>query len=210
MINKKILTLSLLFVFLCGIFYFSYKNIHTATTLNGESTKIITLNNISYDIYNFELFSGESIGKENNTLKYKNIIDNGKITKMINYYPNGNIKAELILKDDEIVFYTSRYENGNLHFMIPLVNKKYNGNIIVYYENGKIALQGNFKDGEIIDYFYIFQRNGMLKYKYNNYEVLKVNEDNLLLEPIKIESEIQEFKICLSKLMKIEDYNIKE
>ena len=210
MINKKILTLSLLFVFLCGIFYFSYKNIHTATTLNGESTKIITLNNISYDIYNFELFSGESIGKENNTLKYKNIIDNGKITKMINYYPNGNIKAELILKDDEIVFYTSRYENGNLHFMIPLVNKKYNGNIIVYYENGKIALQGNFKDGEIIDYFYIFQRNGILKYKYNNYEVLKVNEDNLLLEPIKIESEIQEFKICLSKLMKIEDYNIKE
>ncbi|EKM9865211.1 hypothetical protein PWA69_001454 [Campylobacter coli] len=210
MINKKILTLSLLFVFLCGIFYFSYKNIHTATTLNGESTKIITLNNISYDIYNFELFSGESIGKENNTLKYKNIIDNGKITKMINYYPNGNIKAELILKDDEIVFYTSRYENGNLHFMIPLVNKKYNGNIIVYYENGKIALQGNLKDGEIIDYFYIFQRNGMLKYKYNNYEVLKVNEDNLLLEPIKIESEIQEFKICLSQLMKIEDYNIKE
>lgn len=210
MINKKILTLSLLFVFLCGIFYFSYKNIHTATTLNGESTKIITLNNISYDIYNLGLFSGESIGKENNTLKYKNIINNGKITKMINYYPNGNIKAELILKDDEIVFYTSRYENGNLHFMIPLVNKKYNGNIIVYYENGKIALQGNFKDGEIIDYFYIFQRNGMLKYKYNNYEVLKVNEDNLLLEPIKIESEIQEFKICLSKLMKIEDYNIKE
>lgn len=210
MINKKILTLSLLFVFLCGIFYFSYKNIHTATTLNGESTKIITLNNISYDIYNFELFSGESIGKENNTLKYKNIIDNGKITKMINYYPNGNIKAELILKDDEIVFYTSRYENGNLHFMIPLVNKKYNGNIIVYYENGKIALQGNLKDGEIIDYFYIFQRNGMLKYKYNNYEVLKVNEDNLLLEPIKIESEIQEFKICLSQLIKIEDYNIKE
>ena len=210
MINKKILTLSLLFLFLCGIFYFSYKNIHTATTLNGESTKIITLNNISYDIYNFELFSGESIGKENNTLKYKNIIDNGKITKMINYYPNGNIKAELILKDDEIVFYTSRYENGNLHFMIPLVNKKYNGNIIVYYENGKIALQGNLKDGEIIDYFYIFQRNGMLKYKYNNYEVLKVNEDNLLLEPIKIESEIQEFKICLSQLMKIEDYNIKE
>lgn len=210
MINKKILTLSLLFVFLCGIFYFSYKNIHTATTLNGESTKIITLNNISYDIYNFELFSGESIGKENNTLKYKNIIDNGKITKMINYYPNGNIKAELILKDDEIVFYTSRYENGNLHFMIPLVNKKYNGNIIVYYENGKIALQGNLKDGEIIDYFYIFQRNGMLKYKYNNYEVLKVNEDNLLLEPIKIESEIQEFKICLNQLMKIEDYNIKE
>lgn len=210
MINKKILTLSLLFVFLCGIFYFSYKNIHTATTLNGESTKIITLNNISYDIYNFELFSGESIGKENNTLKYKNIINNGKITKMINYYPNGNIKAELILKDDEIVFYTSRYENGNLHFMIPLVNKKYNGNIIVYYENGKIALQGNLKDGEIIDYFYIFQRNGMLKYKYNNYEVLKVNEDNLLLEPIKIESEIQEFKICLSQLMKIEDYNIKE
>ena len=209
MINKKILTLSLLFLFLCGIFYFSYKNIHTATTLNGESTKIITLNNISYDIYNLGLFSGESIGKENNTLKYKNIIDNGKITKMINYYPNGNIKAELILKDDEIVFYTSRYENGNLHFMIPLVNKKYNGNIIVYYENGKIALQGNFKDGEIIDYFYIFQRNGMLKYKYNNYEVLKVNEDNLLLEPIKIESEIQEFKICLSKL-KIEDYNIKE
>ncbi|EAI7507842.1 hypothetical protein CNT09_09475 [Campylobacter coli] len=210
MINKKILTLSLLFVFLCGIFYFSYKNIHTATTLNGELTKIITLNNISYDIYNLGLFSGESIGKENNTLKYKNIINNGKITKMINYYPNGNIKAELILKDDEIVFYTSRYENGNLHFMIPLVNKKYNGNIIVYYENGKIALQGNFKDGEIIDYFYIFQRNGMLKYKYNNYEVLKVNEDNLLLEPIKIESEIQEFKICLSKLMKIEDYNIKE
>ncbi|OCR06423.1 hypothetical protein BA185_07115 [Helicobacter pullorum] len=210
MINKKILTLSLLFVFLCGIFYFSYKNIHTATTLNGESTKIITLNNISYDIYNLGLFSGESIGKENNTLKYKNIINNGKITKMINYYPNGNIKAELILKDDEIVFYTSRYENGNLHFMIPLVNKKYNGNIIVYYENGKIALQGNLKDGEIIDYFYIFQRNGMLKYKYNNYEVLKVNEDNLLLEPIKIESEIQEFKICLSKLMKIEDYNIKE
>ncbi|WP_419761123.1 toxin-antitoxin system YwqK family antitoxin, partial [Helicobacter pullorum] len=144
------------------------------------------------------------------TLKYKNIIDNGKITKMINYYPNGNIKAELILKDDEIVFYTSRYENGNLHFMIPLVNKKYNGNIIVYYENGKIALQGNLKDGEIIDYFYIFQRNGMLKYKYNNYEVLKVNEDNLLLEPIKIESEIQEFKICLSQLIKIEDYNIKE
>lgn len=210
MINKKILTLSLLFVFLCGIFYFSYKNIHTATTLNGESTKIITLNNISYDIYNLGLFSGESIGKENNTLKYKNIINNGKITKMINYYPNGNIKAELILKDDEIVFYTSRYENGNLHFMIPLVNKKYNGNIIVYYENGKIALQGNLKDGEIIDYFYIFQRNGMLKYKYNNYEVLKANEDNLLLEPIKIESEIQEFKICLSKLMKIEDYNIKE
>lgn len=210
MINKKILTLSLLFVFLCGIFYFSYKNIHTATTLNGESTKIITLNNISYDIYNLGLFSGESIGKENNTLKYKNIIDNGKITKMINYYPNGNIKAELILKDDEIVFYTSRYENGNLHFMIPLVNKKYNGNIIVYYENGKIALQGNLKDGEIIDYFYIFQRNGMLKYKYNNYEVLKVNEDNLLLEPIKIESEIQEFKICLSQLIKIEDYNIKE
>lgn len=210
MINKKILTLSLLFVFLCGIFYFSYKNIHTATTLNGESTKIITLNNISYDIYNLGLFSGESIGKENNTLKYKNIINNGKITKMINYYPNGNIKAELILKDDEIVFYTSRYENGNLHFMIPLVNKKYNGNIIVYYENGKIALQGNLKDGEIIDYFYIFQRNGMLKYKYNNYEVLKVNEDNLLLEPIKIESEIQEFKICLSQLMKIEDYNIKE
>lgn len=210
MINKKILTLSLLFLFLCGIFYFSYKNIHTATTLNGESTKIITLNNISYDIYNLGLFSGESIGKENNTLKYKNIIDNGKITKMINYYPNGNIKAELILKDDEIVFYTSRYENGNLHFMIPLVNKKYNGNIIVYYENGKIALQGNLKDGEIIDYFYIFQRNGMLKYKYNNYEVLKVNEDNLLLEPIKIESEIQEFKICLSQLMKIEDYNIKE
>lgn len=210
MINKKILTLSLLFVFLCGIFYFSYKNIHTATTLNGELTKIITLNNISYDIYNLGLFSGESIGKENNTLKYKNIINNGKITKMINYYPNGNIKAELILKDDEIVFYTSRYENGNLHFMIPLVNKKYNGNIIVYYENGKIALQGNLKDGEIIDYFYIFQRNGMLKYKYNNYEVLKVNEDNLLLEPIKIESEIQEFKICLSKLMKIEDYNIKE
>ena len=210
MINKKILTLSLLFVFLCGIFYFSYKNIHTATTLNGESTKIITLNNISYDIYNLGLFSGESIGKENNTLKYKNIINNGKITKMINYYPNGNIKAELILKDDEIVFYTSRYENGNLHFMIPLVNKKYNGNIIVYYENGKIALQGNLKDGEIIDYFYIFQRNGMLKYKYNNYEVLKVNEDNLLLEPIKIESEIQEFKICLSQLIKIEDYNIKE
>ncbi|KPH54699.1 toxin-antitoxin system YwqK family antitoxin [Helicobacter pullorum] len=210
MINKKIFTLSLLFVFLCGIFYFSYKNIHTATTLNGESTKIITLNNISYDIYNLGLFSGESIGKENNTLKYKNIINNGKITKMINYYPNGNIKAELILKDDEIVFYTSRYENGNLHFMIPLVNKKYNGNIIVYYENGKIALQGNFKDGEIIDYFYIFQRNGMLKYKYNNYEVLKVNEDNLLLEPIKIESDIQKFKICLSKLMKIEDYNIKE
>ncbi|OCR07012.1 toxin-antitoxin system YwqK family antitoxin [Helicobacter pullorum] len=210
MINKKILTLSLLFVFLCGIFYFSYKNIHTATTLNGELTKIITLNNISYDIYNLGLFSGESIGKENNTLKYKNIINNGKITKMINYYPNGNIKAELILKDDEIVFYTSRYENGNLHFMIPLVNKKYNGNIIVYYENGKIALQGNLKDGEIIDYFYIFQRNGMLKYKYNNYEVLKVNEDNLLLEPIKIESEIQEFKICLSQLIKIEDYNIKE
>ena len=80
----------------------------------------------------------------------------------------------------------------------------------VYYENGKIALQGNLKDGEIIDYFYIFQRNGMLKYKYNNYEVLKVNEDNLLLEPIKIESEIQEFKICLSQLIKIEDYNIKE
>ena len=208
--KKRIFFIVLLLILVIGSFIFVYKNTYEATTANGQETKIFVFNDVSYDIYNFELFSGESIGKENNTLKYKNIIDNGKITKMINYYPNGNIKAELILKDDEIVFYTSRYENGNLHFMIPLVNKKYNGNIIVYYENGKIALQGNLKDGEIIDYFYIFQRNGMLKYKYNNYEVLKVNEDNLLLEPIKIESEIQESKICLSQLMKIEDYNIKE
>ncbi len=163
--KRKISLIILLFFILCGLFYFIYKNIHSATTSNGEITKIITFNNISYDIYNFELFSGELIGKKNGIAKYKNIINNGKITKVINYYPNGNIKAELIIENGDIISYVSRYENGNLHFIANLKNGEIEGESYIFYENGNKRLQGFFKEGNPVGNFFIFAKNGILRYE---------------------------------------------
>lgn len=169
MINKKILTLSLLFVFLCGIFYFSYKNIHTATTLNGESTKIITLNNISYDIYNFELFSGEFInvydnGNKKMILKIRKGKLNGTITE---YYSNGIIKFIGDYYNNQIAngcasFY---YQNGNLSHYFCYKNGKQDGSQVILYENGNMKVQAEMKQGRLMGTELIFRENGTLLYE---------------------------------------------
>ena len=169
MINKKILTLSLLFVFLCGIFYFSYKNIHTATTLNGESTKIITLNNISYDIYNFELFSGEFInvydnGNKKMILKIRKGKLNGTITE---YYSNGIIKFIGDYYNNQMAngcasFY---YQNGNLSHYFCYKNGKQDGSQMILYENGNMKVQAEMKQGRLMGTELIFRENGTLLYE---------------------------------------------
>lgn len=169
MINKKILTLSLLFVFLCGIFYFSYKNIHTATTLNGESTKIITLNNISYDIYNFELFSGEFInvydnGNKKMILKIRKGKLNGTITE---YYSNGIIKFIGDYYNNQMAngcasFY---YQNGNLSHYFCYKNGKQDGSQVILYENGNMKVQAEMKQGRLMGTELIFRENGTLLYE---------------------------------------------
>lgn len=169
MINKKIFTLSLLFVFLCGIFYFSYKNIHTATTLNGESTKIITLNNISYDIYNFELFSGEFInvydnGNKKMILKIRKGKLNGTITE---YYSNGIIKFIGDYYNNQMAngcasFY---YQNGNLSHYFCYKNGKQDGSQVILYENGNMKVQAEMKQGRLMGTELIFRENGTLLYE---------------------------------------------
>ena len=183
MINKKILTLSLLFVFLCGIFYFSYKNIHTATTLNGESTKIITLNNISYDIYNFELFSGEFINVYDNGNK-KMILQirkgklNGTITE---YYSNGIIKFIGDYYNNQIAngcasFY---YQNGNLSHYFCYKNGKQDGSQVILYENGNMKVQAEMKQGRLMGTELIFRENGTLLYEIdNNYAIAREFDEN--------------------------------
>lgn len=169
MINKKILTLSLLFVFLCGIFYFSYKNIHTATTLNGESTKIITLNNISYDIYNLGLFSGEFInvydnGNKKMILKIRKGKLNGTITE---YYSNGIIKFIGDYYNNQMAngcasFY---YQNGNLSHYFCYKNGKQDGSQMILYENGNMKVQAEMKQGRLMGTELIFRENGTLLYE---------------------------------------------
>ena len=183
MINKKILTLSLLFVFLCGIFYFSYKNIHTATTLNGESTKIITLNNISYDIYNFELFSGEFInvydnGNKKMILKIRKGKLNGTITE---YYSNGIIKFIGDYYNNQIAngcasFY---YQNGNLSHYFCYKNGKQDGSQVILYENGNMKVQAEMKQGRLMGTELIFRENGTLLYEIdNNYAIAREFDEN--------------------------------
>ena len=183
MINKKILTLSLLFVFLCGIFYFSYKNIHTATTLNGESTKIITLNNISYDIYNFELFSGEFInvydnGNKKMILKIRKGKLNGTITE---YYSNGIIKFIGDYYNNQIAngcasFY---YQNGNFSHYFCYKNGKQDGSQVILYENGNMKVQAEMKQGRLMGTELIFRENGTLLYEIdNNYAIAREFDEN--------------------------------
>ena len=183
MINKKILTLSLLFDFLCGIFYFSYKNIHTATTLNGESTKIITLNNISYDIYNFELFSGEFInvydnGNKKMILKIRKGKLNGTITE---YYSNGIIKFIGDYYNNQIAngcasFY---YQNGNLSHYFCYKNGKQDGSQVILYENGNMKVQAEMKQGRLMGTELIFRENGTLLYEIdNNYAIAREFDEN--------------------------------
>ena len=183
MINKKILTLSLLFVFLCGIFYFSYKNIHTATTLNGESTKIITLNNISYDIYNFELFSGEFInvydnGNKKMILKIRKGKLNGTITE---YYSNGIIKFIGDYYNNQMAngcasFY---YQNGNLSHYFCYKNGKQDGSQMILYENGNMKVQAEMKQGRLMGTELIFRENGTLLYEIdNNYAIAREFDEN--------------------------------
>ncbi|ECQ5494682.1 hypothetical protein H7W66_001547 [Campylobacter coli] len=183
MINKKILTLSLLFVFLCGIFYFSYKNIHTATTLNGESTKIITLNNISYDIYNFELFSGEFInvydnGNKKMILKIRKGKLNGTITE---YYSNGIIKFIGDYYNNQMAngcasFY---YQNGNLSHYFCYKNGKQDGSQVILYENGNMKVQAEMKQGRLMGTELIFRENGTLLYEIdNNYAIAREFDEN--------------------------------
>ena len=183
MINKKILTLSLLFVFLCGIFYFSYKNIHTATTLNGESTKIITLNNISYDIYNFELFSGEFInvydnGNKKMILKIRKGKLNGTITE---YYSNGIIKFIGDYYNNQIAngcasFY---YQNGNLSHYFCYKNGKQDGSQVILYENGNMKVQAEMKQGRLMGTELVFRENGTLLYEIdNNYAIAREFDEN--------------------------------
>ena len=183
MINKKILTLSLLFLFLCGIFYFSYKNIHTATTLNGESTKIITLNNISYDIYNFELFSGEFInvydnGNKKMILKIRKGKLNGTITE---YYSNGIIKFIGDYYNNQMAngcasFY---YQNGNLSHYFCYKNGKQDGSQVILYENGNMKVQAEMKQGRLMGTELIFRENGTLLYEIdNNYAIAREFDEN--------------------------------
>lgn len=187
MINKKILTLSLLFVFLCGIFYFSYKNIHTATTLNGESTKIITLNNISYDIYNFELFSGEFInvydnGNKKMILKIRKGKLNGTITE---YYSNGIIKFIGDYYNNQMAngcasFY---YQNGNLSHYFCYKNGKQDGSQMILYENGNMKVQAEMKQGRLMGTELIFRENGTLLYEIdtNNAIIKEFDEKGILI-----------------------------
>ena len=183
MINKKILTLSLLFVFLCGIFYFSYKNIHTATTLNGESTKIITLNNISYDIYNLGLFSGEFInvydnGNKKMILKIRKGKLNGTITE---YYSNGIIKFIGDYYNNQMAngcasFY---YQNGNLSHYFCYKNGKQDGSQMILYENGNMKVQAEMKQGRLMGTELIFRENGTLLYEIdNNYAIAREFDEN--------------------------------
>ena len=183
MINKKILTLSLLFVFLCGIFYFSYKNIHTATTLNGESTKIITLNNISYDIYNLGLFSGEFInvydnGNKKMILKIRKGKLNGTITE---YYSNGIIKFIGDYYNNQMAngcasFY---YQNGNLSHYFCYKNGKQDGSQVILYENGNMKVQAEMKQGRLMGTELIFRENGTLLYEIdNNYAIAREFDEN--------------------------------
>lgn len=167
--KKKILFIILLLVLLIGGFIFVYKNTYEATTANGQETKIFVFNDVSYDIYNLGLFSGEFInvydnGNKKMILKIRKGKLNGTITE---YYSNGIIKFIGDYYNNQMAngcasFY---YQNGNLSHYFCYKNGKQDGSQMILYENGNMKVQAEMKQGRLMGTELIFRENGTLLYE---------------------------------------------
>ena len=77
------------------------------------------------------------------------------------YYPNGNIKAKVAMKDGkkngEWIGY---YPNGNIAGKGNFKNDKEHGKFLQYHQNGKLGAEMNFKDGQPHGVHIMYDNNG--------------------------------------------------
>lgn len=78
---------------------------------------------------------------------------------MRKYYESGELKEEIILKDENNILIKRYYKNGKIEVELNLKNKKAEGISKGYYENGQIKFEYNYKDGQL---------NGLCKEYYEN------------------------------------------
>ena len=72
-----------------------------------------------------------------------------KIENYIEYYPNGEIKEDGILKDGEKHgFWTEWFDNGNKKRIESYKDGKCDGSYIGWYKNGQKRYEGTYQDGK--------------------------------------------------------------
>jgi antitoxin component YwqK of YwqJK toxin-antitoxin module len=131
--------------------------------------------------------SAKQMDRKNGIWYYNNEIYTGKF---IDYYYNGEIQGEGMMKDGKLEglrkmyfqngnvaverYYTNAvsnglekeyYEDGTLKQKGELINQKENGIWEIYFPNGKLKYQSNNKNGEAIDFMTKYYSNGKVKEK---------------------------------------------
>lgn len=143
----------------------------------------------SVENYTFGKLAERKTYDENNSLTSHSIYKSG-IHNWKAYYPNGNLKFEVQLKDN-LFFGENKYyyENGNLEKVenYKIQEKKDNklalrdGEYKEYYENGNIKELGTYKDdkkdGLSINYSMNKANEVTGKILYNSGEIVKSNEN---------------------------------
>jgi antitoxin component YwqK of YwqJK toxin-antitoxin module len=145
---NKIFVVSLLFVSLILASCNSLTSIGVNSPANSSETK----NTIQQD--NSKLYQNKIIQTFNGTQKM--------------YYENGNLKAEINLKDGKMHGISKSYhKNGKLQKESIFKNGELNGISKRYHKNGKLHIEENYKNGELdgIKRSY-YKSNGALKEEY--------------------------------------------
>lgn len=146
-------------VVICLVAEFNYRKKHSAEYSNNtidNSKKKKTINNTYKNSV-----SSEKIGSFN---KYT-----GSIEKFILYYPDGNVKHELIHKTSDKWISTSFYDNGNKEIVAELYRNPYDDNKLLrfkiagickgFYPNGHLKFAVNYVKGV---------RQGKMEFYYDN------------------------------------------
>lgn len=105
---------------------------------------------------------------ENETLEKMTLVELDTLTKIsigkeFTYYPNGKLKTESDVKNDNYFGITiTYYENGNKKEWLQLKNNKLDGKYIEYYETGEKKQEIKAKDKYLTDNIYFFDKKGRI------------------------------------------------
>ncbi|WP_091375547.1 hypothetical protein [Mucilaginibacter mallensis] len=119
--------------------------------------------------------------------------------KFIDYYLNGKIQGEGVLKDGVVNgSRTTYYQNGNKNLMRNYVNGVAQGYSEEYFQNGNLRQKGSFKDGKDDGLWIDYYSTGAIK--------RQCNFVNLIPDMTKDEKKFYDLQNKAQELMQAEDY----
>lgn len=135
------------------------------TFKNGKRDGLDIQYNDEKEYYIITYQNGVPVGYTYKGEDGKEIKDESKKLSMIKlYYPNGNVEAELPLKngliDGEAKYY---YSTGSLREVVPLKNDERHGTAKEYFKNGKLYMQSVYVNGERTGPYKSYFASGILQ-----------------------------------------------